>query len=176
MVWGCCKQHTPVTAGKAAVLAAHVLFVSFSLSALYNALRDLVGLNLRRLRHWRDPALTLALSYCFALGAPQFDAPHVCIALSHVSSTKKCQTFLFVSVRFKLFRLFFCCLSFVFTSCLLVFSFVSSCSMFLACCGRCYDVCHGCRLFFGMFISYLLEVFDGLVMLPLVVACCNLFV
>ena len=63
---------------------ARPLFSSFILqSAVYNALRDLGGLNLRRQRHWRDPALALALSSSFALGAPQFEAPYVCTVISH---------------------------------------------------------------------------------------------
>ena len=61
---------------------------SFSASAGYNALRDLGGLNLRRLRHWRDPALALALSRSVALGPPQFDSPYVCTIFSHVSSVR----------------------------------------------------------------------------------------
>ena len=64
------------------------------------ALHDLGGLNLRRLRHWRDPALALALSCSFALGAPQFDAPQVCTVLSHVSSAKNVSTFWFVFSSF----------------------------------------------------------------------------
>ena len=61
---------------------------SFSASAGYNALRNLGGLNLRRLRHWRDPALALALSRSVALGSPQCDVCDVSTVCSHVSSAK----------------------------------------------------------------------------------------
>ena len=59
--------------------------------------RDRGGLNLRRLRHWRDPAIALALSCSFALGVPQYDAPQVCTVFSHGPSENTCSTFQFVS-------------------------------------------------------------------------------
>ena len=65
-------------------------------------------LNLRRLRHWREPAFALAPSCNLALGAPQFDAPQVCTVLSHVSSAKK-MFYILVSLFshcFQLFRFF----------------------------------------------------------------------
>ena len=49
---------------------------------------------------WPSPC-TCPLTQCFALGAPQFDAPHVCTVLSHVSSVNFFY-FYIVSARCKL--------------------------------------------------------------------------
>ena len=96
-----------------------------------HALHDLVGPNLRRLRHWRDPGLALALSCSFALGAPQFDAPQVCTVLSHVSSAKKkfyilvCfHLVLSCSVCFELFQFWVVLSRFRSSICVLLFELV----------------------------------------------------
>ena len=134
---------------------------SFCSSVVYNALRDLGGLNLRRLRHWRDPAIALALSRSVALGAPQFDAPYVCTIFSHVPSAR-------IFLHSSLFQLvvsgsgcYSCSELFSPFSCM--FFGVKLFQVLLACCGKCYNVFQVFRLFFRMVTSYLLRVFDGLV-------------
>ena len=151
---------------------ARSLFLLFLYFAVWNAPRDIVGLNLRRLRHWRDPALALALSCSFALGKPQFDNLTFPLSSLMCRQQKKCSTFQFLSVCFKLFRLFFLFLL-VFTFCCW-FSCVKLLKVFFCCCEMCYCVFHGSKLFFRTFINCLPMIFDWLVLLPLVLACCNL--
>ena len=81
----------------------------------------------------------------FVLRAPQFDAPHVCIVLSSVSSTTNVRhsgMFQFVSSCSGYFSCFFLFSLFVvgFLVCQVV-------PVFLACCVKCYCVFHGCSLF-----------------------------
>ena len=54
------------------------------------------------------------------------------------------------------------------------FPFVPSCSGFFMAVVRRFYVLHGSNLIFKTFISCLPMIFDGLVLLPLVAACCNL--
>ena len=83
-------------------------------------------MNLRRPRHYRDPALALDLSCSFALGVPQFD--NLTFALSSLISRqqKKCSIFefQFVSNCSGYFSCFFLFSLFV------VGFLVSSCSRF----------------------------------------------
>ena len=119
MVWDCCKQHTPVTAGDVEVLVTHVLFFSFcSLPS-----RMLSVISARWI--WGGCVTDVTLpshlpshdfrAWCTSIWCTsRLHCPFQCVI------NKKCQTFQFVSVCFKLFRLFFLFLL-VFTFLLLVF-------------------------------------------------------
>ena len=116
---------------------------------------------MRRLRHWRDPVLALALSRSVALGVPQFDNLTFALSSLMCRQQKKCSTFQFVSVCFKLFRLFFLFLL-VFTFC----CWFSLCQVVPSFVGLLRQVLLGLPWFyllcFRMSKFYFLKVFDGL--------------
>ena len=144
MVWGCCEQHTPVTTGDVEVLATHILFFSFCslpsrmlsvISARWIWGGCVTGVTLPTQLPSHDFRAWCTSIWCTS----RLQCPFQCVI------NKKCQTFQFVSVCFKLFRLFFLLLI-VFTFLLLVF-LCQVVPVFLACCKKCYCVFHGCSLF-----------------------------